>query len=120
MNTEKTRQAHDQIDTDADRDPITGAAGARPAGSEVGAVGGGPAGVATWTFAGPAEAAGRSIDRVAAGGLTEKGVGEEVDATVKNRYWKDILTWDKARHAPRDAWDWMGKLLSRLANGDRR
>ena len=115
MNPENTRQAHDQNDTDASRNSITGAAVVRPAGSEVEAEGGVPAGSASWTFAGPAEAAEGSSTSLAAG-----GVAGNVDATVKNRPWKDTLNWDKARHATRDAWHSVGKLMSRLANGDRR
>ena len=72
------------------RDPITGAPGAHPIGTGVGALAGAAAaGAAVGTIAGPigtlAGAAAGSI----AGGLAGKGVAEAVDPTREDAYWRE-------------------------------
>jgi hypothetical protein len=76
--------------TDANRDPITGAAGAHPVGTAVGAVvGGAAAGAATGTVAGPVgTVVGAAIGAVV-GGLAGKGVAESIDPTAEDAYWRD-------------------------------
>lgn len=75
---------------DANRDPITGAAGAHPVGTGVGAAAGGmAAGAAVGTVAGPVgTAVGAAIGAVA-GGLIGKGVAEAIDPTAEEAYWRE-------------------------------
>ncbi len=76
--------------TDANRDPLSGAPGAHPVGTGIGAVAGGlAAGAAAGTVAGPAGTlVGAAIGAVA-GGLAGKGVAELIDPTAEDAYWKD-------------------------------
>jgi len=81
------------VRTDAERrneDPITGAAGAHPVGTGLGAVAGGiAAGAATGTVAGPiGTAVGAAVGAIV-GGLAGKGVAEMIDPTVEDAYWRD-------------------------------
>lgn len=75
---------------DANRDPITGAPGAHPVGTGVGATGGGAAGAAIGAaVGGPVGAAvGLGIGAIA-GGLAGKGAAEAVNPTVEDAYWKE-------------------------------
>jgi hypothetical protein len=74
---------------DANRDPITGAPGAHPIGTGIGAAAGGAAGAAAGTVvAGPAGTLVGAAVGAIAGGLAGKGVGEMVDPTVEDAYWK--------------------------------
>ncbi|MCW2950753.1 MAG: hypothetical protein JWN41_1766, partial [Thermoleophilia bacterium] len=67
----------------ANRDPITGAVGAHPVGTGVGALAGGAAtGAAVGTVAGPVGTAIGAAVGAVAGGLAGKGVAEEMDPTV--------------------------------------
>jgi hypothetical protein len=79
--------------TDAERrneDPITGAPGAHPVGTGLGAIAGGvAAGAATGTVAGPiGTAVGAAVGAIV-GGLAGKGVAEMIDPTVEEAYWRD-------------------------------
>lgn len=77
---------------DANRDPITGAPGAHPVGTGVGATGGALAGAAVGSVAGPVgTVVGGAIGAVA-GGLAGKGVGEAVNPTAEDAYWRDSHT----------------------------
>ena len=78
---------------DANRDPITGAPGSHPIGTGIGAAAGGAAGAAAGTVvAGPVGTiVGAAIGAVA-GGLAGKGVGEMVDPTVEDAYWREAHT----------------------------
>src|SRR5476651_2068900 len=88
-------KSHDekQAQQDANRDPLSGRAGAHPVGTGVGAAAGGIAaaiatGAAMGTFAGPAgtavgAAAGAAAGAVA-GGLAGKAVAEHLDPTVEH------------------------------------
>jgi len=71
-------------------DPITGAPGAHPVGTGLGAVAGGvAAGAATGTVAGPiGTAVGAAVGAIV-GGLAGKGVAEMIDPTVEDAYWRD-------------------------------
>lgn len=83
----------DKIDrTDANRDPLTGAAGAHPVGAGVGAAVGTAVGAAAGALGGPAGmAAGAAIGAAVvgglAGGLAGKAAGEKFDPTVEDTYW---------------------------------
>lgn len=80
------------VKTDAERrneDPISGAAGAHPVGTGLGAVAGGiAAGAVTGTIAGPiGTAVGAAVGAIV-GGLAGKGVAEMIDPTVEDAYWR--------------------------------
>lgn len=79
---------NDNRNLDANRDPLTGAPGAHPVSTGIGAVlGGAAAGAATGTVAGPVgTVAGAAIGAVV-GGLAGKGVAEEVNPTRERAYW---------------------------------
>ena len=75
----------------ANRDPITGAPGAHPLGTGIGAAAGGvAAGAAAGTLAaGPlGTVVGAAIGAIA-GGLGGKAIAEHYDPTVEAGYWKD-------------------------------
>lgn len=74
---------------DANRDPLSGAAGAHPIGTGVGALAGGAAaGAAIGTVAGPiGTAVGAAVGAVV-GGLAGKGVAEAVNPTAEHEYWR--------------------------------
>ncbi|MEO8747091.1 MAG: hypothetical protein ABI379_05500 [Rhodanobacter sp.] len=77
---------------DANRDPITGAPGAHPLGTGVGAAGGAVAGAAAGSIVGPAGTlVGGAIGAIV-GGLAGKGVGEAVNPTVEDAYWRENHT----------------------------
>lgn len=72
------------------RDPITGAPGAHPVGTGLGAAAGGmAAGAAAGTVVGPVGTViGAAIGAVV-GGLAGKGVAEMIDPTVETAYWRE-------------------------------
>jgi uncharacterized protein YcfJ len=79
------------IDAQENRDPITGAAGAHPVGTGIGAAAGGvAAGAAVGTLAaGPiGTAIGAAVGAIA-GGLAGKAVAEHFDPTVEEAYWRN-------------------------------
>ncbi len=71
-------------------DPITGAPGAHPVGTGIGAIlGGAAAGAATGTVAGPVGTViGLAVGAIV-GGLAGKGVAESIDPTLEDAYWRD-------------------------------
>jgi uncharacterized protein YcfJ len=74
----------------ANRDPITGAPGAHPVGTGVGAAAGGASGAAIGTVvAGPAGTLVGAAVGAIAGGLAGKGVAEKIDPTVEDAYWRE-------------------------------
>ena len=76
--------------TDANRDPITDAAGSHPVGTGVGALAGGAAaGAAAGTVAGPVGTVVGAAVGAVAGGLAGKGIAEQIDPTVEDAYWRD-------------------------------
>jgi uncharacterized protein YcfJ len=78
---------------DANRDPITGAPGSHPIGTGIGAAAGGAAGAAAGTVvAGPVGTLVGAAVGAIAGGLAGKGVGEMVDPTVEDAYWREAHT----------------------------
>lgn len=104
---------------DANRDPISGAPGAHPAGVGVGGAGGAAAGAAIGMAVGgpPGALAGGAIGAVA-GGLAGKGAAEAVNPTVEDAYWRDNYrsrpyagneTYDRWRPAYQHGWQSYGK-----------
>jgi len=74
---------------DANRDPITGAPGAHPVGTGLGAVAGGAAaGAAIGTVAGPIGTAVGMAAGAVVGGLIGKDVAEKIDPTIEDTYWR--------------------------------
>lgn len=76
--------------TDANPDPITGAPGAHPVGTGVGAAGAGAAGAAIGTaVGGPIGGAIGAVAGAVAGGYAGKAAAEVIDPTVEDNYWRD-------------------------------
>lgn len=80
----------DTRDESANRDPISGAPGAHPVGTGLGAIAGGAAaGAAVGTVAGPVGTLVGAAVGVVVGGLAGKGVAEAIDPTREDAYWRD-------------------------------
>lgn len=89
----ETRATNSDRTPDANRDPITGAPGAHPVGTGVGATGGGAAGAAIGAaVGGPVGAAIGLAAGAVAGGLAGKGAAEAVNPTVEDAYWRENYT----------------------------
>ena len=89
MNYE-TNDSNMTNDTNANRDPISGAPGAHPIGTGVGAaVGGAAAGAAAGTVVGPVGTVMGAAVGAIVGGLAGKGVAETIDPTSEVAYWRD-------------------------------
>jgi len=72
------------------RDPITGAPGAHPVGTGLGAAAGGmAAGAAAGTVAGPVGTVIGAAVGAIAGGLAGKGIAEVIDPTMEEAYWRE-------------------------------
>lgn len=76
-------------DRDMNRDPITGAPGAHPIGTGVGAASGAVAGAAMGSVAGPLGATVAGLVGAVVGGLAGKEVGEAVNPTAEDPYWEN-------------------------------
>jgi hypothetical protein len=77
----------------ANRDPITGAPGAHPVGTGLGAAAGGmAAGAAAGTVAGPLGTIAGAAAGAVIGGLAGKAVAEGIDPTVEDTYWQGMHT----------------------------
>jgi hypothetical protein len=77
------------VESNQNRDPITGAPGAHPIGTGVGAaLGGAAAGAATGTVAGPVGTVIGAAVGAIVGGLAGKGVAEKIDPTQEEAYWR--------------------------------
>jgi hypothetical protein len=75
---------------DANRDPLSGAPGAHPIGTGVGALAGGAAsGAAIGSVAGPVGTAVGAAVGAVVGGLAGKGVAEAVNPTSEHDYWRN-------------------------------
>lgn len=73
---------------DENRDPITGARGAHPVGTGLGAAAGGAAtGAAVGSVAGPVGTAAGIVVGAVVGGLAGKGIAEKVNPTAERDYW---------------------------------
>ncbi len=82
----------DDREKDANLDPITGAPGAHPIGTGMGATGGGAAGAAIGAVGGPIGAGIGLVAGAVAGGLGGKGVAEMIDPTVEDTYWREAYS----------------------------
>ncbi|ATO20421.1 hypothetical protein BS636_12475 [Acinetobacter sp. LoGeW2-3] len=74
---------------DLNADPITGEPGAHPVGTGIGAAGGAAAGAAIGTAAGPVGTAVGGVVGAVVGGLAGHGVGEAVNPTEEEAYWRE-------------------------------
>ncbi|CAN5753076.1 hypothetical protein BH11PSE13_BH11PSE13_05960 [soil metagenome] len=74
------------------RDPITGAPGAHPVGTGLGATGGALAGAAAGSLAGPIGTVVGLVAGAVAGGLGGKAVAEGVNPTMEDAYWRENYT----------------------------
>jgi hypothetical protein len=84
---------NDKHDLDANRDPLSGAPGAHPVGTGLGALAGGAAaGAATGTVAGPVGTVIGAAVGAIVGGLAGKGVAEAIDPTRESAYWNEAFT----------------------------
>jgi hypothetical protein len=82
--------SNDKRNVDENRDPLTGAPGAHPVGTGIGAIAGGAAaGAATGTVAGPVGTVIGAAVGAVIGGLAGKGVAEAIDPTHERAYWSD-------------------------------
>lgn len=74
----------------ANLDPLSGAAGAHPVGTGLGAAAGGvAAGALAGTVAGPVGTVVGAAVGAIAGGLAGKGIAEAVDPTAEEGYWRE-------------------------------
>jgi hypothetical protein len=74
---------------DANRDPLSGEAGAHPVGTGIGAAGAGATGAAIGgVVGGPVGAVVGTVIGAVAGGLAGKQVAENFDPTVEDSYWR--------------------------------
>lgn len=114
------RKDTDRRGTDENRDPISGARGAHPVGTGVGAVAGGAAtGAAVGTVAGPVGTAAGIAGGAIVGGLVGKGVAESVNPTAEREYWtknynrepyyESGRTWDDYEGAYRTGYEGYGE-----------
>jgi hypothetical protein len=87
MSTQPTERV--KVSNDTNPDPITGAPGAHPVGTGLGAAGGAAAGAAIGSAAGPIGTAVGGVAGAVAGGLAGKGIAESIDPTVEDAYWRD-------------------------------
>ena len=71
------------------RDPITGAPGAHPVGTGLGAAGGGLAGAAAGSLAGPIGTVVGLVAGAVVGGLGGKAAAEGVNPTAEEAYWRE-------------------------------
>jgi phage tail tape-measure protein len=78
----------DNDTTDMNRDPISGAPGAHPIGTGVGATGGAAAGAAIGAVGGPVGVVIGGAVGAIVGGLAGKAAGEAVNPTAEAEYWK--------------------------------
>jgi hypothetical protein len=85
--TDHDKRKQDQ--PDANRDPLSGAPGAHPIGTGLGAAGGAAAGAAIGAAGGPVGAVVGGAIGAVAGGLAGKGAAEAVNPTVEDAYWRD-------------------------------
>ena len=90
MADQRGRDEVEQAKKDANRDPLSGRAGAHPVGTGIGAAAGGAAaGAAIGTVAGPVGTAIGAAAGAVVGGLAGKGIAESVDPTVEHGFWRE-------------------------------
>ncbi len=84
----------------ANRDPITGAEGAHPLGTGLGAAGGAAAGAAMGAPAGPLGVVVGAAAGGLVGGLVGKGAAEVVNPSLEDAYWRE--NWAEEPYARTD------------------
>ena len=93
MNKNKDLFDDKSAQRDDNRDPITGAPGAHPVGTGIGAAAtGAAAGAGAGAIAGPAGAAIGAVAGGIAGGLAGKAIAEKVNPTAEDAYWRENFT----------------------------
>ncbi|RYZ12821.1 MAG: PA2169 family four-helix-bundle protein [Comamonadaceae bacterium] len=92
MANDTTFNNSNELGKDMNRDPITGAPGAHPVGTGLGATGGALAGAAAGSLAGPVGTVVGLVAGGIAGGLGGKAVAEGVNPTAEDAYWRDAHT----------------------------
>jgi hypothetical protein len=120
MNTRSTDSkripAIELDEPDANRDPISGAPGAHPAGAGAGALAGGAAGAAIGAaVGGPVGGVAGAVIGGVAGGLGGKAAAEAVNPTAEDAYWREAyvdrpyrnptMTYDDYRPAYEYGWN---------------
>ena len=101
----------------SNRDPITGAPGAHPVGTGLGATGGALAGAAAGSLAGPVGTVVGLVAGAVAGGLGGKAAAEGVNPTMDDAYWRENYSkeayYDAGRsyddYAPAYEMGWSGR-----------
>ena len=89
MSTTYNRELHEAIAREENRDPISGAPGAHPIGTGLGAVVGGAAvGAAAGTVVGPVGTVVGTAVGAIVGGLAGKGIAEAIDPTHELAGWQ--------------------------------
>ena len=84
------KHTSDILESDANRDPISGAPGSHPVGTGLGAaLGGAAAGAAAGTVVGPVGTVIGAAVGAIVGGYAGKGVAEAIDPTVESAYWRE-------------------------------
>lgn len=86
------KNQHEEVEvinkgTNPNLDPLSGAPGAHPIGTGLGAAGGAAAGAVAGAVAGPIGAAVGLLAGGIVGGLGGKGVAEAIDPTYEDEYW---------------------------------
>ncbi len=90
MNFENKTGTNIKAESDANRDPITGAPGSHPIGTGLGAAAGGAAaGAAAGTVVGPVGTVIGAAVGAVVGGLAGKGIAEVIDPTSEAAYWRE-------------------------------
>lgn len=96
------------LESDANRDPLSGAIGAHPIGTGVGAaLGGTAAGAVAGSVAGPVGTVVGAVVGAVAGGLAGKGVAEMIDPTAEDRHWRENFA-DRPYTHPSSTYDEYG------------
>lgn len=113
---EYIHQLEKQSEEDRNADPLSGEAGAHPAGTGLGAAfGGAVAGAAIGSLTGPVGTVLGTVVGGVAGGLAGKAVAENIDPTVEADYWREAYrerpyyseryTYDDYEPAYRAGWE---------------
>jgi hypothetical protein len=81
-------KTNEELERDANRDPITGEPGSHPVGTGVGAAGGAAAGAAIGSVGGPIGTAVGGLVGAIAGAAAGHSVAEGIDPTAEDAYWE--------------------------------
>lgn len=84
-----TKDENENTERDSNPDIITGAPGSHPVATGIGAAGAGAVGAAIGALAGPVGAVVGAVVGSVAGGYGGKAVGEYIDPTEEEAYWRE-------------------------------